>query len=364
MNPRLLIIAHSARALAQSAKRGGYDPLVLDLYGDLDTRAVAREWEIPPHTGGRFEAESLIKAATGMITRHRPVGWLYGSGVDRLPVVIRALVTRCPLFGNQAEAVAKCIEPRCFFALLEELEISYPEIRWQLPDEDGWLAKTPAEGGRGVTPASQDPPESGYFQKRLPGPAFTLAFLCGGGRLQAFGFNRLYTNPYNEDHPFLFAGAINRVDLAPPVKSMVLAYASRLAQALDLRGWQGLDFMLGPEGNPRVLELNPRPGAAVPLWESSGWSAVRAQIEVCQGLDVPERPNTVVRAFRIVYASRSICIPEMWRWPQWCGDLSVSGTLIEQGEPVCSVHAEGVSEEEVEAGLAERTAWLVQQLKH
>ena len=37
----LIVVAYSARSLAQSAARAGYAPLAIDMFGDLDTREAS-----------------------------------------------------------------------------------------------------------------------------------------------------------------------------------------------------------------------------------------------------------------------------------------------------------------------------------
>ncbi len=360
----LLILAHSGRALAASARAAGHTPLVVDLFADCDTRALGGVWQVRSGAEGGFDAEALLQTARRVIDEHEPVGWVYGSGVDRLSRVISDLARRCRLFGNRAEVAEICTRPRRFFSLLDRLDIAYPEIRWDPPREPGWLIKRGGEGGLGVMVAEGDDgcAGEGYYQKWLPGPAYTLAFVAGGGRLLWSGFNRLYTKAYNSRLCFLFAGAINRTGLDAPVRNIVGEYARRLGKYLDLQGWHGLDFMLDATGHPRVLELNPRPGAALELWEQPGWSALEAHLRGCEAVAVRARPAGGVRAFRILYAPDSLRIPEDWRWPVWCSDLPAPGSRISAGRPVCSLHAEGETVGAVENILRQRANWLERRL--
>ena len=39
--PSLIVVAQSARSLASSAKRAGFAPLAIDVFGDDDTRAIS-----------------------------------------------------------------------------------------------------------------------------------------------------------------------------------------------------------------------------------------------------------------------------------------------------------------------------------
>ncbi len=64
--PAVLIAALSGRALAACARRGGYRPLVADLFGDLDTRELAEACERVPGSLARgFAHDALLARSTG-----------------------------------------------------------------------------------------------------------------------------------------------------------------------------------------------------------------------------------------------------------------------------------------------------------
>lgn len=370
-----LIIAQSARMLAQSIRRAAWQAIALDLFADLDTRLACRAWHQVPSRDGRFDSEALVERIQAVLAEDRPQGWLYGSGFDSFSDLIDWLSRRCPLFGNRAEAARLCTTPQEFFPLLDRLAIPYPEISWAAPSdalttdlssinergESGWLVKRGGEGGRGVS-VYQGECSDGYYQRRLSGPVFTLVFLAGTGRVWWYGFNTLYQTDYNARCPFLFAGAINRACLPAGVAEAVIEYAYRLTRALDLRGLNGLDFMLDGDV-PQVLELNPRPGAALGLWDTA-WplGLMEAQVRVCRGEKVRGFMSVPVKGFRIVFARHEGWIPPGWRWPPWCADLTPPGTIVAAGAPVCSVTASGGSVARVEAQLEVREAWVRRQL--
>lgn len=367
MDGPVLIVANSARMLAQSIRRAGMQPIALDLFADLDTRRACRAWYRVPNRDGRFDSEVLWEMLQSVLAKHRPQAWLYGSGMDAFSDLIAQLSRRCPLFGNRAEAARLCTDPREFFPLLDRMAIPYPEIRWSAPPvpaglgKSDWVVKLGGEGGRGVS-VYQGGSSAGYYQRYLPGAVYTLAFLAGMGQVWWYGFNTLYQAGYNVRCPFLFAGAINRAPLSPKVAEAVIDYARRLSRVLDLRGLNGLDFML--DGDlPRVLELNPRPGAALGIWDTA-WPTglMAAQIRLCRGEQVRGFAPVPVNGFKIVFAHREVQVPPAWRWPPWCADLTPPGTIVAADAPLCSVIASGSSVAEVEARLAERESWVKKQL--
>lgn len=355
MRGNLLILAHSGRMLAASARRAGYVPLVVDRFADIDTRRLAGVCI----RVANFQPGNLLAAALGLIERYRPAGWLYGAGVDSMPGLVQALALRCPLYGNGAAVLRQCIDPRLFFPLLDRLGIAYPSIRWIPPAESGWLHKCGGSGGMGVHLwTGGDWRGEGYFQKRLPGKAYTLAFLADGSHLLWHGFNTLHHKSYNAHLPFLFAGAINRSRLPRRLADQVVATAQDLVRALGLRGWHGLDFLIGDQ-EPVVLELNPRPGAALALWDSA-WpgGGVGAHIDACRGRRPPLARCVPVKGMRIAYASGNCKVAPSWRWPGWCTDLLGPGAGIAKGEPLCTIFATGTTVKQVESLLRWRLQWL------
>jgi len=360
MRPGLLILAQSGRMLAASARRAGYVPLVVDRFADRDTRHLAPVC-VPV---ADFRAETLAKVALDLIERHRPVGWLYGAGVDAMLDLVQTLASRCPLYGNDAAVLRQCLDPARFFPLLDRLGIAYPPVRWTPPAESGWLHKCGGCGGMGVRRwCGGDWNGKGYFQKWMPGDVFTLAFLADGTGLSWHGFNTLHHTSYNARLPFLFAGAVNRARLPRRLADRVVAAARRLVRALGLRGLHGLDFMV-TDREVFVLELNPRPGAALDLWDSA-WhgGGVGAHVRACRGGRPPAARRVPVKGMQIVYAPGDGRVDRSWRWPGWCADLPAPGSSVTRGEPLCTVFATGTTVAQVEDTLMRRLRWLERQFQ-
>jgi predicted ATP-grasp superfamily ATP-dependent carboligase len=124
----------------------------------------------------------------------------------------------------------------------------------------------------------------------------------------------------------------------------------RLVSELALRGVNSLDFVL-KDGEIFAIDLNPRPTATLDLYEhllSDGW--IKHHIRACQG-ELPVLPivaSAVVHGQQIVYAPRTLQIPLSMNWPSWVKDRPVSGARIMQGQPLCSLYADGASAEKVE----------------
>jgi predicted ATP-grasp superfamily ATP-dependent carboligase len=359
--PRLLLVAHSARLLAQSAARGGFEAIALDLFGDADTRRYARHCAVVAANGAGFDAGALLAAARECAAAdgENPAALVYGGGIDTHPELVEELARGRTLLGNAPAALRLLNAPGAFFPLLDELGIPYPDTRFAPPpDPEGWLFKPSCgEGGKGVGFFAENRRggDGGYFQKHVAGSVCSLLFLVAGGEIRPIGFNSLRVSRHDPAQPFLFAGAINRANLDRAQRRALLEHARRLAAAAGLAGLNGLDFVVDARTRRAlVLEVNPRPCASMALHDED-WprGLLAAHVAACaQGVLPPSAPPGPVRAFRILYAPWRIEIREDVAWPPGCADIPVAGANVEAGEPLCSLM--------VEAGSVRRAAVLLE----
>src|SRR3954469_23627566 len=151
----VLIVALSGRSLAQSARAGGFDPIVLDAFADLDTReAASAVAQVPVDADWRFLPEPLLAAAQRLAPP--PVPLAYGSGFERCPDLLAELAVGRELLGSAPAAIRRAKDPFAFATLLHELGVPHPAVRREPPDDPaGWLAKRAGGAGGGdVPPAS------------------------------------------------------------------------------------------------------------------------------------------------------------------------------------------------------------------
>jgi predicted ATP-grasp superfamily ATP-dependent carboligase len=332
--------------------------VAIDGFGDEDNEQYTIALYRVPYGASGFDAVALEAAIGGSPPTDAVI---YGSGVDISPVVLERLFRDHKVFGNDPVTVRRVKDPACFFRLLADCDISFPEIRFDPPPRtEGWLLKSGcSEGGAGVRFATSLclPGRETYFQRYLPGNAMSALFLADGKETAILGFNTLWTEPCDPSRPFRFAGAINRASLHAAQREMVREFANRITRAVGLRGLNSLDFLLDDARMPRVLEINPRPSATMSLYEDD-FSAglVHLHMRACEGHLPEQYPRSrSVRAFRILYAAHEVEITESMGWPTWCRDRPRLGQRIERGQPLCSIVAEGADEPVVHALIEARS---------
>jgi len=230
---RLLIVAVSGRALAQSAGRGGYRPVVLDLFADRDTRAASSACRTITVPGTlRIDAARLLDTARRLAPDSDLV---YGSGFEGRPALLDRLSRGRALYGNTPATVAGVRDPARFFPLLRRLGIPHPAVRLTAPvGPQAWLLKLPgAAGGTGVLPA-RDPPTAGggYYQRIESGDTLSATFLADGRRARVLGFNRQWTAT-RPGRPYLYGGAVGGLTLRPRLRSEIEAAGWELRDAPD-----------------------------------------------------------------------------------------------------------------------------------
>ncbi len=343
MRPLLVVIGQSARMLAKSAARGGFQPIAIDLFADSDTREIGRCIAL-----SSLEEKPVLRALTKIAAQNGRFPLVYGSGIDTRPDLVEKISDLIDLIGNPPSILRMMHNPASFFGLLDSLAIPYPETRVARPEDlKEWLFKIPfTEGGRGVRSGSGHPEDAkGYYQKRLAGPAMSVLFLANRRDARILGFNTQWSMGPNAAAPYRFSGIMNSAELTVSQQRQLGEYVSRLVDSVSLAGLNSLDFLV-EDGDCKVLELNPRPGTSLMLHDhryprgllSEHINGVKG---FKMGRQVPESPR--YQGLEIVFADQPCLVDPKVRWPDWTVDRPIAGTRIATGEPLCTVTAAAAS---------------------
>ncbi|MFN0316901.1 MAG: ATP-grasp domain-containing protein [Burkholderiales bacterium] len=336
----LLIISASGRALAASAARAGLSCVVLDLFNDLDTRAIAAASRACATRSGRFHGAGLLNAARALQPGEGYEACVIGSGFEGRPALLRALARELPYLGNTPECIEQIKDPQRFFSMLDALGIGHPEVRFTPPPSlPGWLSKRIGGAGGGhVRRAELGWPrrERRYFQRYQGGRLMSALFLADGKRAVIAGCSEQWCQPLSRLAPFAYGGAVSLDEIPGELPRI----ATDLARTLALRGLNGLDFIV-EEGCVHVIELNPRPTATLDLHdERVEGGLLCAHIAACRGeLPASLQPMSGQSAHAILWSQGPWQVPALLQWPAWVTDIPPSGTPVPARRPVCSVHA-------------------------
>jgi len=339
----VLIAALSGRALAAAARRSGYDPLVLDLFDDADTQVLARRSaQVAGSIDEGLSEEALIAAAEAIapLAHYPKIDLVCGSGFEDRPSVLARLASGRRLRGNPPELVARTKNPRDFFATLDRLGIPHPAVRFApTADTDDWLVKRIGASGGAHIQAANDDVAAGqerYFQRRVSGRPLSLLFLANGVRALPLGFSEQWSA---QEAGYLFGGAVRPASLPARRAADLAAAVQALTVEFGLLGLNSADVLLRDDGFD-LLEINPRPGATLDIFDHVG-DLFALHCRACAG-DLPQGWQQAVEASAcaVFYAPCPIVVPQDISWPSWAADLPHGGTEIDAGAPVCTVFAQ------------------------
>jgi uncharacterized protein len=339
----VLIAALSGRGLAASARRAGYLPLVADAFGDSDTAELATDARCVTDAARIGFRAKPVFAALGELeaaASSPPIGLVLGSGFEDRPKLIAALSRRYRLIGNGAETIARAKNPAGFFALLDTLGIAHPATQLAPPsDIGGWLSKR--VGGSGGThvidAAGAERSPRRYYQRRVDGVPHSVLAVATKDGVHIVGISRQWTVGQGP-RPFRYGGAIGPVQLPPAVDASMRNAAEAVCAALGLVGLVAFDFLL--VGNaPILVEVNPRPGATLDVFDDAGGALFRAHVDACGGKPPRLPAPRGARAAAILYADRGPLTIDAVRWPEWSADRPAPGTRVPRYRPIVTVFA-------------------------
>jgi uncharacterized protein len=175
--------------------------------------------------------------------------------------------------------------------------------------------------------------------------------LADGHSAMVLGFSAQWSSPAPEQ-PFRYGGAVQPAPLTRETAGALTSAVQQLTSLISLVGLNSFDFLVDGRAF-HLLEINPRPGATLDIFEPRGGASMFAMhVEACRGI-LPDTPPTYGRAAAsaIVYADRDIPRIPFLSWPGWVGDRPIAGSSISAQSPLCTVFASAAT-----AALARKLA--------
>lgn len=357
-----MIAALSGRALAAAARRAGYLPLVADLFGDLDTQAIAAaNVRVPGSLAAGPARQPLLDALDHLAHGRAPAGLVYGSGFERRISLLHAFARRHMLLGNPPEIVARVVNPTAFAELCQSVDVPHPAIRHAAAPDENWLEKRAGGAGGGhirVARPGKAPRHGHYLQGRAEGRPVSALFLADGRRSLVLGFSEQWAYP-GTGRPFRYGGAVRPATLTTEEASAMAGAIERLVPAIGLVGLNSADFLARGDAFD-LLEINPRPGATLDLYSDAGGTLFHLHVQACGGW-LPESPPTfaAAAAAAIVYVPRTCTLLEGFAWPNWTADRQPPGIAIPAEGPLCTVLAHADNATSARMLVSERSAAML-----
>jgi heme exporter protein A len=178
-----------------------------------------------------------------------------------------------------------------------------------------------------------------YYQRRVAGEPISALVLADGKAGLVLGFSTQWSSP-SPAHPYRYGGAVRPAPLAPDIADALSHTVQRLTSLTGLVGLNSFDFLV--DGRTfHLLEINPRPGATIDIFEPPGSQSLFAlHVDACAGR-LPDRTPVVdgAAASAVVYALADIPRVPSFDWPDWSADRPIAGSSISAQSPLCTVLA-------------------------
>lgn len=346
----VLIVGVSTRALAESASRAGYSCLSVDAFGDLDQKSRVQNVGLSRDLGRPYSA-----AAAVAVGRRLPAASAaYVGNLENHPSAVRRLARGRRLLGNTPATLVRARDPVAVADVVQRAGGRVPLTL--LPGQTRqasagvrWLRK-PRRGGGGSgvrqwKPGAPLGPNE-LVQERIEGVLASVAFVANGQRAVLLGISRgLAGDPAFGARGHRYCGSVYPLSADRALIDRMSAIAGAVTEGFGLVGLNGIDFVLR-DGEPYVLEINPRYCASMELMERGGGISVfEAHVAACGGAlpSAGAAPMPEVLGKAVLYARREVIVGDSGRWllRDDVRDVPFPGDRIRRGHPVCTVFVRG-----------------------
>jgi predicted ATP-grasp superfamily ATP-dependent carboligase len=336
---RILVVAVSARMIAELAVADGYEVTALDRFGDVDLRAIAAAATAPGN-------DALVALAVDIDAD----AVVYGGGLENRPDLVARLSQGRELLGTPAELLDAVRDPWAIGAAARAAGAQAPETRSidELPatarsgrrEANGWLRKPRlGGGGRGVRRwMGGRLRTTEILQRYVHGLSCSAVAIADGRRATVLGI----TEQLHRAPGFRWTG-----NLTPPrlpegeqaeLDGRLGAVCNVVAARFGVRGAFGVDAVWDGR-DAWVVEVNPRPPAGLELF---GPGSFEAHVRAARGDGLPvagKPPATRCAKVKLVlFADRDLRAPDPAWWPAGLvRDIPHAGERINRGAPVCTL---------------------------
>jgi hypothetical protein len=380
-----LVVGFNARPIAASAKRCGFRVLAVDYWGDTDltnsaddTETVLKQvaGERPRRELSKPAPELLVDCAKTISLRHlsEPSFALVGSGLDDRPDLWKKIGEIVPVLGNSMEALKAARDRFKLYEEASKLGISSPttivcsnlDEALDASSKIGYpVVMKPSGGGGGIgirlalteselkgVYLEEWKPRFGdsvFIQEYIKGENVSASVMGDGEKSVIVSVNEqlIGLRELGARAPFVWCGNVVPLQRSKrdTDRRAICAAAVGLSDKLKLTGSNGFDFVLRSEDkSPIIIECNPRfQGTLECIEMATGINLVREHIEACTGKMKKKFPEAKRYVTKMIPFAKSRCMTGDLGGIIGVRDISPTGMILEQGDPVCTVHRVGNS---------------------
>ncbi|MEM2688848.1 MAG: ATP-grasp domain-containing protein [Candidatus Bathyarchaeia archaeon] len=371
----LLVIGIDTTFIASSAKSAGYNVYAVDYFDDVDLQWTCDDYEsaVRYHQGigPPFDPHILLETAKTLMARHPVDAVLLSSGLDDYVDVLFELDSMASILGNPPDVIRNVRMKPKFFNELKTLGIPYPETAVvenmfeakEAADKIGYpvvLKPAASFGGMGIRIASNSLEVEHAFsvaskitgtviiQKLVKGFHASMSILATRNNVKVLSINEqlLGLSSVFQSEPFGYCGNVVPLQVTEPIFRKCELIAKKIVSHFGLKGSNGIDIVISEDGTPYVIEVNPRfQGTLGCVERTLRINLVDAHVKACLCNELPTLKHFSNFCTRLIlYAPKRVVVPNLTIFKD-VRNIPPPQSVIEKGEPICSVLAEGETRE-------------------
>lgn len=364
---KLLLIAPSARAMAESAKRANYDFFTIDYFGDSDLKKICKNYSLRESKRG-YRIENLFMLAGRFNFTHA----IYGSGFENCPELVEELERKCIVLGNSANILRKARDWNYFFKTVKKLGLPAPESIAANFDEmreivkgKNWIVKPIKTGGgheihhaSELSKANFEKNEKVLVQEFIEGKPVSCIICATKSSSTVIGkTEQLIGTDFNK---YKYVGNIAPLNEKKNVLKQIEEASLRIAEKFKLIGVNGIDFIIKKD-DAFVIEVNPRITGAIEVVERAcNVNLIDIHAKACLN-NLPKPKIKKPEKFygkKIIFAEENLNF-RLKKVPEFVKDVPHYNERIEARAPICTIFADGESAKKCRANLEKRAKLIM-----
>ncbi len=380
----LLLVGIDNSCLAYSVKNAGYKAFIADYFGDLDVMRVSDGFmsiieQKPYVSSGRFEKnfnpETFISIVESLHKRVRKFeGTLLSSGLDDSFKVLDKINNRCKIIGNSPKTIRVIRDKKKFFQELEKMRVIHPKTLIttsvdsaikEAKDIGYPLILKPSEGFAGIGIRKVNNKQQlvkeyrnlcSSFKKEIvvqeyiKGTPASISFIASYPKSKIIALNEqlLGLKMAYQLEPFGYCGNITPYLTNKLTMDRCKKIVEKITSCFNLMGSNGVDLVISEDNIPYVIEVNPRfQGSLGCVERVYGINLVKIHLAACKMKELEKKQyfSSFYSTRLIINAPRRIVAPDLVSTPLIM-DVPCPGSIIEKGEPLCSIISDGITKDE------------------
>ena len=291
----------------QTIKRAGYEAIIIN----NNPETVSTDYT----TADKLYFEPLTpEDVMAIIDFEKPEGVIASLGGQTAINLAQPLMDRgVKIIGTDCEAIEKAENRDSFEKILKDLDIPQPKGKAVTNIEDGLRAANEIGypvlvrpsfvlGGRAMQIVSKDEDLKHYLKtaveidedkpvlvdKYIQGKEVEVDAICDGINVFVPGIMELVerTGVHSGDSISVYP----TFSISDKVKGIILQYAKKLGLGIGIIGLYNIQFIVDPQDNVYIIEVNPRSSRTVPfLSKATGYSLADIATEVILGKSLKEQ---------------------------------------------------------------------------